>query len=124
MLKWGGEDAKGLAAFLQGPGSVRVNGVRHAIEQERKRVLALRDRLKQGAPAPTASGLGAGTGQSSSASSGTQAAAPAASTSGQSAAPSPPATPTTEPKLSAGESTANLAAKAIGAARTVAGPGG
>jgi beta-lactamase class A len=123
MLKWGGEEAKGLAAFLQGPGSVRVNGVRPAIEQEVKRVLALRDRLKQGGPTTATSGLGAGTGQSS-ASSGTQSAAPAASTAGQPAAPAPPATPTTEPKLSAVESTANLAAKAIGAARTVAGPNG
>ena len=56
MLKWGGEEPKGLAGFLQGPGSVRANGVRPAIEEQVKRILALRDRLKQGLPAQTTAG--------------------------------------------------------------------
>ena len=56
MLKWGGEEPKGLAGFLQGPGSVRTNGVRPAIEEQIQRILALRDRLKQGLPAQTTAG--------------------------------------------------------------------
>ena len=48
MLKWGGDESKGLAGFLQGPGSVRENGVRPNIDQQVKRILALRDKLKSG----------------------------------------------------------------------------
>jgi beta-lactamase class A/LysM repeat protein len=51
MLKWGSEETKGLAGFLQGPGSVRTNGIRPAIDEQIKRILTLRDRLKQGLPA-------------------------------------------------------------------------
>jgi LysM repeat protein/beta-lactamase class A len=109
MLKWGGDEAKGLAGFLQGPGSVRANGVRPAIEQEVKRILALRDRLKQGLPAPlpattatpAAPGPGAGSGSS---------------------APTAVTEPKTVPKTATGEGTASLTARAVGAARTVAGP--
>jgi beta-lactamase class A len=122
MLKWGGEEAKGLAAFLQGPGSVRTNGIRPAIEQEVARIQALRDKLKQGGPASSATGMGAGTGQTASAGSSAQA-APSASSS-QQVTGNAQAAPTTEPKLRVAESTASLAARAIAAARTVAGPTG
>jgi beta-lactamase class A len=96
MLKWGGEEPKGLAGFIQGPGSVRANGVRPATEDQIKRILALRDRLKTSAPAPTT------------------AAAPVPSTStGRSAS---------AVSMTTSNATATLSAKAISAARSVAGP--
>ena len=49
MLRWAGEEPKGLAAFIQGPGSVRANGVRPATEQQVNTVLASRDRLRASA---------------------------------------------------------------------------
>ena len=106
MLKWGGEEAKGLAGFIQGPGSVRANGVRPATEDQIKRIQALRDRIKAGmpasmtaaAPGPAAgTGVGAGSGRSASAVS-------------------------TEQRLTTGNATATLSARAISAARSVAGP--
>jgi beta-lactamase class A/LysM repeat protein len=107
MLKWGGEETKGLAGFIQGPGSVRANGIRTATEDQIKRILALRDRIKTGLPAPTTAaapspvapvaGTGAGAGRSASAVS-------------------------TEQRLTTGNATATLAARAISAARSVAGP--
>lgn len=118
MLKWGGgDDAKGLAGFLQGPGSVRENGVRPNIEQQVKRVLDLRERLKAGGTA-TASSTGTGTGSGST-----------ASQAGRQQASAPTATPTptqapVRPASAASESSANLAARAIAAARNVAGPDG
>jgi LysM repeat protein/beta-lactamase class A len=93
MLKWGGEEPKGLAGFLQGPGSVRTNGVRPAIEEQVKRILALRDRLKQGLPSPTTAGPAASPAQ---------------------AAP-------VQAKLPSNETVASLTARTIGAARAVAG---
>jgi beta-lactamase class A/LysM repeat protein len=97
MLKWGGDDSKGLAGFLQGPGSVRANGVRPAVEEEVKRILALRDRLKQGLPAATTVGAGAGPGQSA-------------------------AAVAIQPKLASGQQPTSLEARALNAARAVAGP--
>jgi beta-lactamase class A/LysM repeat protein len=117
MLKWGGDETKGLAAVFQGPGSVRENGVRPNVEQQIKRILALRDRLKSGGTTTTA-GTGAGSGTVASQA---RAAAPAAT-------PTPvPPTPTPvppKPASAASESSANLAARAISAARNVAGPDG
>ena len=129
MLKWGGEEPKGLAAFLQGPGSVRTNGIRPAIEEQVKRILALRDRLKQGLPAPTTAGTAP--------SSPTQQGAPAPTTAsggtgaGRTAQTAPISSSSTantaagsgaaEQKVAVGESTANATARTIGAARAVAG---
>jgi N-acetylmuramoyl-L-alanine amidase len=105
MLKWGGEESKGLAGFIQGPGSVRANGVRPATEDQIKRIQTLRDRIKGGLPTPTpaaasapAVGTGAGAGRSASAVS-------------------------TEQRLTTSNATATLAARAISAARSVAGQG-
>lgn len=97
MLKWGGEEVKGLAGFIQGPGSVTANGVRPATEQQVQRVLALRDRLKQGG--------------------GTQAVPPAAGT-----AAAGRARVAADARQTPAEQTATLAARVIGAARAVAGP--
>jgi LysM repeat protein/beta-lactamase class A len=118
MLKWGaGDEAKALAGFIQGPGSVRENGVRPATDQQVKRILALRDKLKAGGTTTTASNTTTSAGAVSTT-------ARAAAT----AAPVPPAataTPrTTDPKLAVGDASANLAAKAIAAARNVAGDSG
>jgi beta-lactamase class A/LysM repeat protein len=104
MLKWGGDEARGLAGFLQGPGSVRANGVRPATDEQVKKILALRDRLKQG---------GAGT--------------TAASSTASQATPTP--TPTRAPapaeaRAAPSDSTANLAARAIASARNVTGTAG
>jgi beta-lactamase class A/LysM repeat protein len=110
MLKWGGEEPRGLAGFLQGPGSVRTSGVRPATEEQVKRILALRDRLKQGLPAPPAAGPPSSRGQ------GTPAPTSAGAGAGVGAGSA------TEPKLVNGETTANLTARSIGAARAVAGP--
>ncbi|MCC7367288.1 MAG: serine hydrolase [Chloroflexi bacterium] len=95
MLKWGGDDARGLAGFIQGPGSVKENGVRPGTDEQVRRILALRDRLKSGVPA---------------------AAATTAATGRQASAVS------TEPRATTSTTTASLAARAIGAARSVAGP--
>jgi beta-lactamase class A len=117
MLKWGGEEPKGLAGFLQGPGSVRVNGVRPAIDEQVTRILALRDRLKQGLPAPTTAGPAASPARS--------APAPTTAASGTVArTAAPPATAPTavaEPRLPDNEAVASLMARTIGAARGVAG---
>lgn len=113
MLKWGGDDSRGLAAFLQGPGSVRTNGVRPAIEEQVKRILALRDRITTEAPATTAA-VGAGPGRAAS-----SGAAPAAAPVAES---KPSAPPTSAAPLVPAEPTASLMARAVGAARTVAGP--
>jgi LysM repeat protein/beta-lactamase class A len=111
MLKWGGEEPKGLAGFMQGPGSVKANGVRPDVDDQVKRVLALRDRLKQGgAPAaPTTANTSA---------------PGAGSTTASTRPTTPPGTgagagPT--PKPAPSEVTAGLAARVIGAARLVAG---
>jgi beta-lactamase class A/LysM repeat protein len=93
MLKWGGEETKGLAGFLQGPGSVRTNGIRPAIDEQIKRIQTLRDRLQQGLPAPST-------------------AAPVAAS---------PSTPSAAPKLTSPGDTATLMARTMTAARTVAG---
>jgi LysM repeat protein/beta-lactamase class A len=120
MLKWGGDETKGLAAILQGPGSVRENGVRPNVEQQIKRILVLRDRLKSGGTTTTAA---TGTGSGTAASQGTGQRVAAAS-----ATPTPaPSTPTpvpAKPVSAASEGSANLAARAIAAARNVAGPEG
>jgi beta-lactamase class A/LysM repeat protein len=100
MLKWGGEETKGLAGFIQGPGSVRANGIRPATDEQIKRILALRDRIKSGQPAPTT------------------AAAPAASTTAGRGGTAIAA----NQQLSMSNATASLSARAIGAARSVAGP--
>jgi beta-lactamase class A/LysM repeat protein len=49
LVRWAGAggDAKALAAFIQGPGSIQANGVRPATEQLVTAILALRDQLKQ-----------------------------------------------------------------------------
>jgi beta-lactamase class A len=49
LVRWAGTggDAKALAAFIQGPGSVQANGVRPATEQLVDAILALREQLKQ-----------------------------------------------------------------------------
>jgi beta-lactamase class A/LysM repeat protein len=129
MLKWGGEEPKGLAGFLQGPGSVRTNGVRPAIEEQVKRILVLRDRLKTGAPAPTTAGPSAnppaGPAQSAPAATTTGAGAGAgrtAQTAPASTASSTARSTTTssDARLAAGDS-ASLMARTIGAARSVAG---
>jgi LysM repeat protein/beta-lactamase class A len=101
MLKWGGEEPKGLAGFIQGPGSVKANGVRPATDDQIKRILTLRDRLKTALPA------GTGVAPTAAAASGTGRTASAVST---------------EQKLTTSNATATLAARAIGAARSVAGP--
>lgn len=122
MLKWGGEEPKGLAGFLQGPGSVRTNGIRPAIEDQVKRILALRDRLKQGLPAPTTAGPAASPAQGAPAP--TTAGAGTGRTAQTAPAPSPAAAvsaPATDPKLAIGNTTASLTARTIGAARAVAG---
>jgi beta-lactamase class A/LysM repeat protein len=93
MLKWGGEETKGLAGFLQGPGSVRTNGIRPAIDEQIKRIQTLRDRLQQSLPAPST-------------------AAPVAAS---------PSTPSAAPKLTSPGDTATLMARTMTAARTVAG---
>ena len=136
MLKWGGEEPKGLAAFLQGPGSVRTNGIRPAIEEQVKRIMALRDRLKQGLPAPTTAGARRPRAAGCSGAAAQQGAtAPAASGPGagrrtaQTAPISSPSTasagataaPAAEQKVAVGENTANVTARAISAARAVAG---
>lgn len=108
MLKWGGEETKGLAGFIQGPGSVRANGIRPATEDQIKRILALRDRIKSGLPAPTtaaASAPAAGTGAGAGAGAGRSASAVS-----------------TQQRLTSSNATATLAARAISAARSVAGP--
>jgi len=119
MLKWGGDDAKGLAGFIQGPGSVKENGVRPATDQQVKKVLALRDRLKSGGAATTTTanagtGTGAGAAQANARATATPTTAPAAT-------PTPAAS---DPKLAVGDGSATLAARAIAAARTVAGNAG
>ncbi|MGE3269016.1 MAG: serine hydrolase [Chloroflexota bacterium] len=92
MLKWGGDENRGLAGFIQGPGSVRTNGIRPATDDQIKRILALRDRLKQGLPAaPAAASTSSNAGRTASA-------------------------------VSTGSQTASLAAQAISAARAIAGP--
>ena len=126
MLKWGGEDAKGLAGFMQGPGSVQANGVRPTVDDQIKRVLALRDRLKQATGAPPTS-------PSNSPSTSTASAPPA---SGSATRPTTANTPPNSGGVGNGagagpvqsskqvptsELTASLAARAIASARTVAG---
>lgn len=127
MLKWGGEEPKGLAGFLQGPGSVRTNGVRPAIEDQVKRILALRDRLKQGLPAPTTAGPSTSPGQGTSTQATTSTTVPGVGT-GRSAQTAPAASPSsattassTDQKLAIRETTANVTARSISAARAVAG---
>jgi LysM repeat protein/beta-lactamase class A len=95
MLKWGGEDARGLAGFLQGPGSVNANGVRPAIDEQVKRILALRERIKLGTTD-------------------TRPAQPVA-------APPPPPPTAAQVKPPEPESPATLTARVINAARAVAG---
>jgi beta-lactamase class A/LysM repeat protein len=102
MLKWGGEETKGLAGFLQGPGSVRTNGIRPAIDDQITRIQALRDRLQQGLPAPSTAAAPAQT----------VSAAPAASSA---------STPSAAPKLTNPGDAATLMARTMTAARTVAG---
>ncbi|MCC6176764.1 MAG: serine hydrolase [Chloroflexi bacterium] len=111
MLRWGGDDARGLAGFIQGPGSVRTNGVRPATDDMVKRILALRARLGGGAApavqtaAPTSGAAG-------------QAAAPATART----VPATPATSSTNRVEAPLESGASLAARVVAAARQVAGP--
>lgn len=110
MLKWGGDESKGLAGFIQGPGSVRANGVRPDVDDQVKRVLALRDRLKQGgvpaAPAPAPSN-------------GSTVASARPTTPPGTGAGAGPASPAK--KLVPSDLTAGLAARAIASARSVAG---
>ena len=128
MLKWGGEEPKGLAGFLQGPGSVRTNGVRPAIDEQVKRIIALRERLKLGLPAQTTAGPATNPAQS--------APAPATATADAGAGPATASTgtgagsattPATAPIASVEsrqpnvEGAANLMARTIGAARAVSG---
>jgi beta-lactamase class A/LysM repeat protein len=112
MLKWGGDETKGLAGFLQGPGSVRTNGVRPNIEQEIKRIQALRDKIKLSGPFPTTAGTGAGQAAAS------PTTAPTASNALASTQPQPQA----QPKLAPTDNVATLTARAIGVARSIAGP--
>jgi LysM repeat protein/beta-lactamase class A len=121
MLKWGaGDEAKGLAGFIQGPGSVNENGVRPATDQQVKRIQALRDKLKAGGSTTAASSTSISAGAAS-----TTARAASTPTAVPTATPAATATPrTTDPKLAVGDASASLAAKAIGAARNVAGNAG
>jgi LysM repeat protein/beta-lactamase class A len=120
MLKWGGDEPKGLAGFLQGPGSVRENGVRPNIDQQVKRILALRDKLKSGGSATTASASpGAGSGPGAQSSEQQRAAAPTPRPVPATATPVP-----ARPASPASDSAANLTARAIAAARTVSGDAG
>lgn len=148
MLKWGGDEPKGLAGFIQGPGSVTTNGVRPATDEQVKRVLALRDRVAQGTTPPSAprtSSAPAPTTAQPAQTNATTAPAPSRVGAAQSpaAAPAPAvpqasmARPATARAPAAGglgagtgstatrsvpaELTASLTARVIGAARSVAG---
>jgi len=126
MLKWGGEDAKGLAGFMQGPGSVQANGVRPTVDDQIKRVLALRDRLKQtdGAPA---------TSPSNTSPTSTATTPPASGSATRPTTANTPSNPSgvgngagagpaqSSKQVPSSELTASLAARAIASARTVAG---
>jgi N-acetylmuramoyl-L-alanine amidase len=92
MLKWGGDETKGLAGFIQGPGSVRANGIRPTTDDQVKRIQALRDRIKSGLPDQKVARAQAATGRGG-----------------------------TDQKLTISNATASLSARVISAARSVAG---
>jgi len=102
MLKWGGEEPKGLAAFIQGPGSVRGQGIRPATEQQVAATLAARDRLRASGDAP------------SSAAQPQSAPAAQADLARRAAAP--------QPMTAAAVSTTPLQARVLAVARAVGGP--